>query len=179
MVIGITGGIGSGKSLVAQTICSLDKKSVYYHADMQAKQLMNSSLTIKKRIVSIFGDLSYQEDQLNRKYISSLVFNNPDYLKKLNEVVHPMVKSHFKKFIEIQQPNTLIVYESAILFEAGSDSTCDVVICVIAPLNERIKRVMKRDQISEQHIKNRIENQWSDTKRNLQSNYLIYNIKYY
>ena len=68
------------------------------------------------------------------------------------------------------------MYESAILFEAGSDSTCDVVICVIAPLNERIKRVMKRDQISEQHIKNRIENQWSDTKRNLQSNYLIYNI---
>lgn len=176
MIVGITGGIGSGKSLVAKTICNLEKKSVYYHADDQAKQLMNSSLKIKNQIVSTFGDRSYQQDQLNRKFISSLVFSNQDCLKKLNDIVHPIVKNHFKKFIESQQPHTLVVYENAILFEVGSDSICDLVISVNAPLKTRIKRVMKRDQISEQQIKNRINNQWSDTKRNLQSNYLINNV---
>lgn len=176
MIVGITGGIGSGKSLVAETICSLENSAVYYHADEQAKHLMNSSLMIKNKIVSIFGDLSYQQDQLNRKYISSLVFSNPDSLKKLNDIVHPVVKNHFKKFIESQQPHALVVYESAILFEVGSDSICDLVICVNAPLKIRIKRVMKRDQISEQQIQHRMDNQWTDIKRSLQSNYLINNV---
>lgn len=176
MIVGITGGIGSGKSLVAETICNLEKESVYYHADEQAKQLMNSSLKIKNQIVSTFGARSYHQNQLNRKYISSLVFSDQSCLKKLNDIVHPIVKNHFKKFIESQQPQTLVVYESAILFEVGSDSICDLVICVNAPLKTRIKRVIKRDQISEQKIKNRINNQWSDTKRNLQSNYLINNV---
>lgn len=176
MILGITGGIGSGKSLVAETICSLENTSVYYHADEQAKQLMNSSSTIKNKIISIFGDRSYQQNQLNRKYISSLVFSNPNHLKQLNEIVHPVVKNHFKKFIECQQPQALIVYESAILLEVGSDSICDLVISVNAPLNARIQRVMKRDRISEQQIKNRIDNQWSDIKRNIQSNYLINNL---
>lgn len=177
MVIGLTGGIGSGKSLVANAMCALDKSIVYYHADEQAKKLMNTSFDLKNQIISIFGEDSYQENQLNRKYISSLVFNQPDLLQRLHTIVHPILKNHFIQFIKSQNKNTLILFENAILFETGGDSICDVIISLNAPLNIRINRVIKRDNTTEQDVKNRIKNQWPDIKRNLLSNYVIYNIE--
>jgi len=177
MVIGITGGIGSGKSLVARAMCDLDKSIVYYHADEQAKILMNTSFVVKNQLISVFGENSYLENQLNRKYISSLVFNQPKLLQRLHEIVHPVLKNHFIQFIKSQKKNTLILFENAILFEAGSDSICDVIITVNAPLNRRINRVIKRDNTTEQDVKNRINNQWPDIKRNLLSNYIINNIE--
>jgi len=175
MVVGITGGIGSGKSLVAKAFCSF-QNTVYYHADEEAKNLMNTSASIQQEIILEFGKKSYQDNQLNRTYISSMVFKNPELLKKLNSIVHPAVKAHFKNFINSYNPNTLIIYENAILFETGSDLVCDVVISVCAPLKERIKRVVERDHINEEKVMDRIMNQWPDSMRNLLSNYLVINI---
>tara|TARA_R110001632_G_scaffold152588_2_gene270267 strand:+ start:3452 stop:4048 length:597 start_codon:yes stop_codon:yes gene_type:complete len=175
MVVGITGGIGSGKSFVAKAICSF-ANTVYYHADEEAKKIMNSSLSIKEQIISEFGQDSYSDNQLNRTYISSIVFKHPELLQKLNSIVHPIVKEHFRNFIKSQNENTLIIYENAILFEIGSDVICDCIISVNAPIDLRIKRVVERDHISEMNIRDRIKNQWPDSKRNLLSNYLICNV---
>lgn len=175
MIIGITGGIGSGKTLVAKELCSFEN-TVYYHADEEAKQLVNNSSSIKNKIIKIFGEESYLDDKLNRKYISDLVFKDPILLRKLNNIIHPEVKTHFANFIKSQKTNSLIIYENAILFETSSDGSCHVIISINAPEELRIKRVMSRDKISEKQVKDIIENQWSDAKRNLLSNYCIKNI---
>jgi dephospho-CoA kinase len=176
MIVGVTGGIGSGKSLVAETICSFEN-TIYFHADKEAKLLMNNSAVIKDKIIAAFGQKSYDNGVLNKKYISSLVFKNPHQLKVLNTIVHPQVKEHFKKFVESQNKNTLIIYENAIIFETNSSSICDIIISVNSPRNIRIKRVMKRDNSTKIMIENIMNNQWSDAKRNLLSNYIINNIE--
>ena len=176
MIVGVTGGIGSGKSLVAETICSFEN-TIYFHADKEAKLLMNNSAVIKDKIIAAFGQKSYDNGVLNNKYISSLVFKNPNQLKILNTIVHPQVKEHFKKFVESQNKNTLIIYENAIIFETNSSSICDIIISVNSPRNIRIKRVMKRDNSTKIMIENIMNNQWSDAKRNLLSNYIINNIE--
>ena len=176
MIVGVTGGIGSGKSLVAETICSFEN-TIYFHADKEAKLLMNNSAEIKDKIIAAFGQKSYDNGVLNRKYISSLVFNNTHQLKVLNTIVHPQVKKHFKKFVESQSKNTLIIYENAIIFETNSSSICDIIISVNSPINIRIKRVMKRDNSTKIMVENIMDNQWSDVKKNLLSNYIINNIE--
>ena len=108
MIIGITGGIGSGKTLVAKELCSFEN-TVYYHADEEAKQLVNNSSSIKNKIIKIFGEESYLDDKLNRKYISDLVFKDPILLRKLNNIIHPEVKTHFANFIKSQKTNSLII----------------------------------------------------------------------
>jgi dephospho-CoA kinase len=176
MIVGVTGGIGSGKSLVAETICSFEN-TIYFHADKEAKLLMNNSSVIKDKIIAAFGQKSYDNGVLNNKYISSLVFKNPNQLKILNTIVHPQVKEHFKKFVERQSKNTLIIYENAIIFETNSSSICDIIISVNSPRNIRIKRVIQRDNSTRIKVEDIMNNQWSDSKRNLLSNYIINNIK--
>ena len=176
MIVGVTGGIGSGKSLVAEAICSFEN-TIYFHADKEAKLLMNNSAEIKDKIIAAFGQKSYDNGVLNNKYISSLVFKNPNQLKILNTIVHPQVKEHFKKFVESQNKNTLIIYENAIIFETNSSSICDIIISVNSPRNIRIKRVMKRDNSTKIMVENIMDNQWSDVKKNLLSNYIINNIE--
>ena len=138
---------------------------------------MNNSSVIKDKIIAAFGQKSYDNGVLNNKYISSLVFKNPNQLKILNTIVHPQVKEHFKKFVERQSKNTLIIYENAIIFETNSSSICDIIISVNSPRNIRIKRVMKRDNSTKIMVENIMNNQWSDAKRNLLSNYIINNIE--
>ncbi len=176
MIVGITGGIGSGKSLVAKIICASDD-TAYYHADKEAKLLMNTSPSLKENIIAVFGEKSYQDNTLDRKYISSLVFKEPKLLKSLNSIVHPAVKEHFRNFIASQKENTLIIYENAILFETNGDLICNVIISVNAPEEIRVKRVMERDNVTKKQVKDIIINQWSETKRNLLSNYTILNIE--
>ena len=176
MIVGITGGIGSGKSLVAKIICASDD-TAYYHADKEAKLLMNTSPSLKENIIAVFGEKSYQDNTLDRKYISSLVFKEPKLLKSLNSIVHPAVKEHFRNFIASQKENTLIIYENAILFETNGDLICNIIISVNAPEEIRVKRVMERDDVTKKQVKNIIINQWSETKKNLLSNYTILNIE--
>ena len=176
MIIGITGGIGSGKSLVAKELYSFEN-TVYYHADEEAKQLVNTSSSIKNKIIKIFGKESYLDGKLNRKFISDLVFKDSVLLGKLNGIIHPEVKIHFKNFIKSQKINALILYENAILFETNSDLLCDIIISITAPKELRIKRVMLRDNVAKNQVQAIIKNQWSDGKRNLLSNYSIENIE--
>ena len=176
MIIGITGGIGSGKSLVAKELYSFEN-TVYYHADEEAKQLVNTSSSIKNKIIKIFGKESYLDGKLNRKFISDLVFKDSVLLGKLNSIIHPEVKIHFKNFIKSQKINALILYENAILFETNSDLLCDIIISITAPKELRIKRVMLRDNVAKNQVQAIIKNQWLDGKRNLLSNYSIENIE--
>lgn len=174
MVVGITGGIGSGKSTIVKLFMKLGNIA-FYHADVEAKKLMNSSAAIQTKIIALFGKNAYADASLNTKYISEIVFNNASKLKELNAVVHPEVKKHFQNFIDQHQQKDYILYENAILFETKSNLKCDVVISVFCDLKTRILRIQKRDNSSKSTIENKIKNQWKEEKKLLQSNYVITN----
>ena len=175
MVVGITGGIGSGKSLVAKCLLETEN-TVYYHADEKAKELMNNSSEIREQLISQFGERALLSNGLNRSFIASIVFDNPYQLEKLNSIVHPVVRKNFEEFINQQPKNTLIVYENAILFETKSDLFCNRIITVTAPVDIKIQRVMRRDQVIKREVLNRMQNQWIEAKKILLSNYVILNI---
>jgi dephospho-CoA kinase len=175
MVIGLTGGIGSGKSTVVNMFSEFENIAIYI-ADNEAKKLMNTSAKIKTQLITEFGEEAYINNELNRPYLASIVFNNKEKLTTLNAIVHPIVNEHLQNFIKENSNKDYILYENAILFENGSDSFCDKIITVTAPENVRINRVIKRDNSTIEDVKSRIKNQWSETKKTLQSNYLIENL---
>ena len=175
MVVGLTGGIGSGKSTIVKMFSEFENIAIYI-ADDEAKKLMVTSPKIKTQLITEFGEQVYINNKLNRAYLASIVFNNKEKLAILNAIVHPVVNEHLQNFIKENSNKNYILYENAILFENGSDSFCDKIITVTAPINVRINRVIKRDNSTIEEVKNRIKNQWSETKKNLQSNYLIENI---
>lgn len=175
MIVGLTGGIGSGKTTVANIFAQFDGVIVY-NADSEAKKIMESSSIIKSKIIEVFGQKSYENNQLNRPFIASIVFNDTVKLGKLNAIVHPEVKRHFQKFVIQYKNKDYIVYENAILFESESNLKCDIIISVYAPIELRTERVMLRDKSSREAIEARIKNQWLEEKKLLQSNYMICNI---
>ncbi len=175
MVVGLTGGIGSGKTTVAKMFASYENVIVYY-ADIEAKKLMNTSEIIKSNLITEFGKETYMNnEELNRPYLADIVFKNPEKLKILNSIVHPEVYKHLNDFIKNNNDKAYIIYENAILFENKSESFCDKIITVTAPLNIRIDRVVKRDKTTQEAVKNRIKNQWNDSLKTLQSHYVINN----
>lgn len=173
MVIGLTGGIGSGKS----TVLSLfkDKPNVVtYIADDKAKDLMQSNDFVKKQLIKAFGKQIFKNNILDKVYLSKLVFNDKSKLSIINDIVHPAVKEDFFSYC-IEHKGKIVIFESAILFEANSAKNCNKIISVTAPLKERIQRVKLRDAVDEKTVMNRINNQYTDTQRNIQSHYIIYN----
>ena len=174
MVVGLTGGIGSGKTTIAALFDEFENV-VIYNADFEAKKIMNSSSTIKSKIIQQFGEKSYLNNQLNSAYIASLVFNDKSKLKLLTSLVHPEVRKHFQYFKNLHAHKEYILYENAILFESKSNLNCDIIISVFTPLDIRIKRTMLRDQSSRAAVEFRIKNQYSEKIKHLQSNYIIYN----
>lgn len=175
MVVGITGGIGSGKSTTVKLFSKFKNIAVYI-ADDEAKKLMNTSEVIKKKLIEEFSEEVYQNNELNRSFLANIVFNNKEKLAKLNAIVHPEVYKHLQSFVKEQQDKAYILYENAILFENGSDYLCDKIITVTAPEKVRIERVIKRDNVSLNEVKKRVRNQWAEDKKVLQSNYVINNI---
>ncbi|WP_425659319.1 dephospho-CoA kinase [Tenacibaculum ascidiaceicola] len=175
MVVGLTGGIGSGKSTIVKMFSEFENIAIYI-ADDEAKKLMVTSPKIKTQLITEFGEQVYINNKLNRAYLASIVFNNKEKLAILNAIVHPVVNEHLQNFIKENSNKNYILYENAILFENGSDSFCDKIITVTAPENIRIDRVIKRDNSTIENVKNRIKNQWNETKKTLQSNYLIKNL---
>ncbi len=177
MLIGITGGIGSGKTTVVK-LFSKYKNIIVYYADFEAKKLMNTSKEIKTKIIEEFSGKAYNKNGLNREYLSKIVFENSEKLYVLNAIIHPEIHKHLESFINRHQGKEYILYESAILFENRSDTLCNKIITITAPEEIRIQRVMKRDKTSREAVINRMKNQWSDIKKKLQSNYLIVNLEF-
>nr|WP_299033230.1 dephospho-CoA kinase [uncultured Tenacibaculum sp.] len=174
MVVGLTGGIGSGKSTILKMFSEFKNIAIYI-ADDEAKKLMHTSSEIKSRLITEFGKKTYINNELNRAYLASIVFKNKEKLTLLNSIVHPVVNEHLQAFIKQNSDKAYVLYENAILFENGSDAFCDKVITVTAPEEVRINRVIKRDSTTIEEVKNRIKSQWSEIKKTLQSNYIIEN----
>jgi len=171
--IGITGGIGSGKSTVCRVFSALGIP--VFEADRIAKDLMNTNEEIYEKLVNLFGATVYLTDHtVDRKYLAGIVFNNPSLLAKLNEIVHPVVSETFFNWCEKQQ-SPYIIHEAAILFESGFYKMMDKTIAVVTIENERIQRVMKRDGLTLELVNERIKNQWSDDERIKLADFVIGN----
>lgn len=171
-IIGLTGGIGSGKSTVLALFKALGVLT--YIADIEAKKLMNADAELRNQIQKLFGEQAYENEKLNSVYIASVVFNNAEKLTALNALVHPKVREDFQHFIKTQKAD-FVMYEAAILFESGSDQFCDYIITVIADFDHKIKRIMKRDGVSESQIMERIKNQSNDDYKIKKSDFVIRN----
>lgn len=173
-IIGLTGGIGSGKSTVANYIAS--KGIPVYIADEEAKKIMERE-DVKQKIQNLFDQSVFNSDNsLNRKKIAELVFNHPEKLKKLNTIVHPEVQLHFKNWVKEHGNFPYIIKEVAILFETGGNKQCDKVILITAPEELRIERAMKRDNLTKKDILVRINNQLPDSKKKKLSDFIVENI---
>ena len=177
--IGITGGIGSGKTTVCKIFNILGVP--VYNSDLNARRLTDADPTIIKQISNLFGDEAYitQADEnghkntvLNRKLISGMVFNNKSLLEALNKIVHPVVEIDFMQWAR-QQCFHYVIQETAILFECGAYKNMDVTVAVTAPLDLRIKRTMQRDGIDEYTVRKRINNQIDEQERISRSDYII------
>ncbi|WP_313373413.1 dephospho-CoA kinase [Chishuiella sp.] len=171
-IIGITGGIGSGKTTAANFFEELGIP--VYNSDIRAKLIQNEDIDVKNKIIALLGTNSYNEYGLNRDFVSNEVFNDKQKLVELNKIVHPAVFDDFEQW-KINQTSKIIMKEAAILIESGSYKTCDVVINVIVDINIRIARILERDPLSEAEIMKRINNQISDEERISKSDYIIYN----
>ena len=172
-IIGLTGGIGSGKTTVLNYFKSFGIP--IYIADDEAREIMKSA-DIIKAIQDSFGSSVFENDILNREKLAKIVFNNPERLEELNSIVHPAVKKHFEQWLLNNQSAPYIIYEAAILFESGRYKDCDIVITVTAPIELRIERVIKRDNTTRELVLKRINAQWTDDKRILKSDFIIENI---
>jgi dephospho-CoA kinase len=172
-IIGLTGGIGSGKTTIANFF--LEEGIPAYIADAEAKAIMETQ-EIHNAIYELFGTSVFTNKSLDRAKLAEIVFNDPAMLVKLNSIVHPAVRKHFKEWVAANTSKELLLYESAILFESGHYKEFDIIIAVIAPLESRIARVLERDSTSRAQVMSRVKAQWSDDERVAKSDFVIENI---
>ncbi len=171
--VGLTGGIGSGKTLVCNV---LEKLGVpVYYADSAARRLMNSNTDLINKIVGMFGKEAYKEESINRLYLAEQVFGNPQKLSDLNSVVHPVVREDYNSWAISQKDAAYVVEEAAILFESGANRFMDEIVWVYAPDTLRIKRVMERDGVDEKSVRRRMKYQMDDEERKGLADYIIHN----
>ncbi len=168
--IGITGGIGAGKSIVCKLLKTLDYP--VFDSDAEAKRLMHT--TLKKDILELFGPQAYKNNALNRAYIAEVVFEDNQVLAQLNAIVHPAVREAFDQFSKANKA-PLVFNEAAILFETGAHKNFDAIVFVTAAEETRIKRVMKRDNVSKDQVRKRMDKQWSDERKQALTPFVINN----
>lgn len=173
MLVGLTGGIGSGKSTVAQMFRELGVP--VYDSDKEAKWLMANSPELKIAIIGLLGDKAYTGKTLNRSYIAELVFKDVGLLQKLNKIVHPAVRQHFLKWAN-QQSAPYVIQETALIFENGAQDNYSATILVTAPLEMRLQRVMERDGVAKQVVLDRMKNQMDDNQKIDLAQFCIENI---
>lgn len=171
-LIGITGGIGAGKSIVSRVLMALGYP--VFNSDYASRLIVNSDPNVILSIKKEFGETSYNQGVLNRKLIGELVFNHPEKLNQLNQIIHPAVGKALINWKD-QQDKKILFNEAAILFETGNYKKYDATILVTAPKQVRILRVMKRDLASAEAVEKRMENQWTDEQKIALANYVVLN----
>ncbi|WP_298486456.1 dephospho-CoA kinase [uncultured Maribacter sp.] len=172
-IIGLTGGIGSGKTTVAKLFVALGVP--VYDSDKEAKILMNTSKVLIKEIKELLGEEAYKESELNRRYIAGKVFKDKKLLQKLNAIVHPAVRENFLQWVS-EQNTSYVIQETALLYENNAASLYDAVILVTAPEELRVERVLHRDATSKEAVLARINNQLSDKEKIAKANFILENI---
>lgn len=173
IVVGLTGGIGSGKSTIAAMFHELGVP--VYNSDERAKLLMNTSKKIRKQLVELLGKKAFLDDKLNKTFIAKKVFNDADLLEQLNRIVHPVVRKDFLKWTK-KQDTAYVIQETALLFENNAQDLYDTVILITAPKELRIERVLSRDETSKEQIIARMNNQLDDENKLELANLVIENI---
>ena len=172
-IIGLTGGIGSGKTTIAN---HFKKANIpVYIADDEARRITQSPEVLDE-IKKTFGDSIFDDAILNREKLSKIVFNDPEKLKQLNAIIHPAVRKHFQDWVLNHKNAPFVIYEAAILFESGSYMNCDMILTVTAPIESRIQRVIQRDNTTREQVLNRINAQWNDDQRIAKSDFVIENV---
>ena len=172
VVVGITGGIGSGKTTISNYLKSFGIP--LYVADKEAKALMNRSKVIKQKLIQLFGDEAYVDGKLNRPFLAKMIFKDKSLLNQMNAIVHPKVASHFKRWLK-KQDAPYILKEAAIIFENNLQSNYDYIITVVADENLRIERILDREDTTREKVKAVINNQWSDSHKKKLSDFVISN----
>ncbi len=172
-IVGLTGGMGSGKTTIAHMFKKLGV--AVYIADSEAKKLIQNSPEIHMKLIALLGEKVYENGILNKRFMAEKIFNNPDLLESVNAIVHPKVKEHFSQWANRQKGN-YVIKEAAILFENGGYRDCDSVILVTAPKKIRIQRILNRENITIDAIEARMKNQWSDTKKKKMADIVLENI---
>ena len=170
--IGLTGGIGSGKSLVAAVLEHMGYPVFY--SDQEAKRLYDENPVLQKQLVDLFGPAIYRDGQLNKAFLAQQLFSNAELKAQVTALVHPLVRKAFEVWAQ-QQASDLVFNEAAILFETGAYKDFDATVLVTAPIETRIERVQKRDLISREAVLQRIANQWPDSKKMNLTTYIITN----
>ena len=171
-IIGLTGGIGSGKSKILKEFQSYGVPC--YESDKVAKNLIKENKNLIEKIKIAFGVEVFNGKKIDNKKLASIVFKDKSKLDTLNSIVHPEVSRDFSSFISIQKSN-YIIKEAAILMESGEYKNCDLIILVIAPKNDRVKRVIKRDGVASRNVFERMRNQWEDSKKIPLADFIIEN----
>jgi len=171
LLIGITGGIGGGKSTLAQLLRA-EGYSVY-DTDLEARRLQNEHSEMRKKMIDLFGEEIYTSGNLNRSALAKIVFSKPELLTKLNNIVHPLVMDDFSTWVLHRFPKKILFVESAILYESGFNKLVDLVILITASEQVRIERVMKRDGVSEDHVKARMIHQLPEEDKMILADFVI------
>jgi dephospho-CoA kinase len=171
--IGVTGGIGSGKSVVCDIFRIYDIP--VFDADIEAKRLNDTSQTIRRQLIHHFGPDIYENDRLNRRRFAELIFSNDQNIKIANSIIHPVVADYFLEWCNSYRECPVVVIDAALLIEAGFNQFVDKVITVYTPEETRIERVMKRDRVSREQVEARMFNQMPEEEKVKHSDYVIYN----
>ena len=174
MEVGITGGIGAGKTLVANIFRTFGIP--VYNSDTEAKRLMNEDPDLKEQIINLFGQKAYAKEVLNRNYLTEVVFKNQDNLSRMNSLIHPTVIKDYNKWLTKYKNKPITIKEAALLFESGSYKDLDYTILVFAPKSTRIGRVLLRDvNRSKQDVEDIIDKQMSESRKKKLSDFIIIN----
>lgn len=173
MIVGLTGGIGSGKTTVAAIFAALGVP--VYEADSASKELIDTDRNLQQQLTELLGSDIVEDGKINRPLMAARIFNDASLLSQANALIHPAVARDFKRWYRQNLDSTYVIREAAILFESGSYRDCEKVVVVTAPEEMRIERVMKRSGISRAQVMERMQNQWPEEEKLSRADYVIYN----